>query len=248
MPAGAFDPFATTTAWLDGLDHEWVGAAQRLSTTVILDLLTQSGEACADRLLSRTPEAAADFAVGWAGEATSRHWMDAGREYTEWWLHQQHIRIAVGAPLLESAEWVGPVLALFAHVLPRAMNAIPAAIRARVRVVLTGEGGGWCELQRGAEAWRLEAVEIGGSSAPANSDADGGTTTDAAAPSSSVARTPGASASATDAPLATLTLAATDAWRLRSRSLRGRAPADVVHVTGYAALAAPLLHAKAIMG
>lgn len=210
-PAGTFDSFETTTAWLNELNHTWVRAADRLSPRVIRELLAVAGPAAVAWLSSRPADAPADFPVGWAGESASQVWMDVGREYTEWWLHQQHLRLALEAPLQESPEWLGPVLQLFVRALPRAYGALAAPEGTVVRVTVTGPSG----------LSRLLVVSHGGWALQADDDR----------PARAVA-----------------TLADRDAWRLWSKSLRGRTAAEVVQVTGDAALAAPVLAARAIMG
>lgn len=210
-PAGTFESFETTTAWLDELNHTWIRAADRLSPRVIRELLAPAGPAVAAWLASRPADAPADFPVAWAGESASQVWMDAGREYTEWWLHQQHLRLALEAPLQESPDWLGPVLQLFVRALPRAYGALPAPDGSVVRVSVTGPSGLSRLLVATHGVWTLH-------------DDDG-------RPARAVAA-----------------LADRDAWRLWSKSLRGRTAAEVVHVTGDAELAAPVLAARAIMG
>ncbi len=60
----------------------------------------------------------AGVSVAWAGEAQSFNWFDIAREYTEKWLHQQHIREAVSRPVLAERRWLHPVLDTFMRALP----------------------------------------------------------------------------------------------------------------------------------
>ena len=64
-------------------------------------------------------------AVAWAGDKQSPNWFDIAREYTEKWLHQQHIREAVGQPVLDERRWLFPVLDTFMRALPHVYRDIP---------------------------------------------------------------------------------------------------------------------------
>ena len=48
--------------------------------------------------------------IDWAGPEPAPIWLHVAREYTERWVHQQHIRDAVGRPGLNERRWLGPVL------------------------------------------------------------------------------------------------------------------------------------------
>jgi hypothetical protein len=56
--------------------------------------------------------------------------LELAREYTERWLHQQHIRDAVGAPGQTDPRFLAPVLATFAHAFPVALRRVTAAASA----------------------------------------------------------------------------------------------------------------------
>jgi hypothetical protein len=120
--------YADFVAFLDQLNADWVRAARRLSQRVLIGLLEVALPQVADHFESLDPHADAAFAVAWAGEERSEAWFDIGREYTEQWLHQQHLRLATGRPLLREREWMHPVLALFV----RAIHA-PAPLSRRPR-------------------------------------------------------------------------------------------------------------------
>jgi uncharacterized protein (TIGR03083 family) len=149
--------WAGLVAVLNALNAEWVAAADRLSPRVITDLLAVTGPQVVEHLRARTSDAPAVFPVSWAGEAADAHWLDAAREYTERWLHQQHIREAVGRPGMTGRRWLHPVLAAFVRALPRAYRDVPAAAGTAVAVEITGEAGGVWTLRREGAAWRLAA-------------------------------------------------------------------------------------------
>lgn len=107
-------------------------------------------------LLTLDPAATAG-PVSWAGPEPAPVWLDLAREYTERWLHQQHIREATGRPGLTSPRYLVPVLATFVHALPRAFQDMPAASGTAVTVVIDGPAGGTWTVRRETSGWRLYA-------------------------------------------------------------------------------------------
>jgi uncharacterized protein (TIGR03083 family) len=142
-------------AWLDTLNAEWVRAARRLSPALLVELLALSGPRVATLLAELDPAAPARLPVVWAGQSVSPNWLDVGRELTERWHHQQQIRLAVGEPPLESAEWLRPVLAIALHALPHAYRSVSAPAGAAVRFEVRGAAGGAWSLVRGTDGWLL---------------------------------------------------------------------------------------------
>jgi hypothetical protein len=142
-------------AFINRLNAEWVTAAQRLSPRVIIDLLALTGPQVSALFASVDPFAPAHFGVSWAGEAHSANWFDIGRDYTERWLHQQQIRVAVGAPGLLERRWLGPVLDLFIRSLPHSYRATRRNDGTALVVEITGDAGGHWTLLRDGGAWRL---------------------------------------------------------------------------------------------
>jgi hypothetical protein len=79
------------------------------------------------------------------------------REYTERWMHQQHIRDAVGQPGLKERVWFAPVLDTFARALPHTLRAVAAPSGTTVRLVITGEAGGAWQARKLDDAWAFTA-------------------------------------------------------------------------------------------
>jgi len=79
-----------------------------------------------------------------------------GRNYTEYWHHQQQIRDAVGAPGLVSRKWLGPVLELFVRAVPLAYAGVE---RGCVVIEIEGEAGGVWSFVAG-EGLREGASEV----------------------------------------------------------------------------------------
>ena len=154
-PAAPIDGYGGLVAFLNRLNREWVEVAVRFSPRVLLDLLRRSGAEVAAFVGALDPFAEALFAVAWAGEERSLVWMDTAREYTEHWHHQQQIRLAVGAPLLEEPRFLRPLLHVSVRALPRTYAAVDAPDGTRVALDIAGEAGGAWTLVRESGRWRL---------------------------------------------------------------------------------------------
>ena len=154
-PDGPIDGFQPLVGFLARLNQGWVDVFARFSPGVLLELLAWSGPQVAAAMSALDPFADALFPVAWAGEDRSQNWMDVAREYTERWHHQQQIREAVGAPLLEEARFLRPLLHVSVRALPRAWAATEAPPDTDVVVHIEGEAGGDWTLRRRAGGWIL---------------------------------------------------------------------------------------------
>jgi uncharacterized protein (TIGR03083 family) len=141
-------------AAIDRQNAAWVEATRRISPRLLIELLGATGEATAAYFRGLNP-AAIGAPVDWAGPEPAPVWLDVAREYTERWVHQQHIRDAAGRPGLTERRWLAPVLDTFACALPRALRDAAAPVGAAVRLVVTGEAGGEWQATRSADGWRL---------------------------------------------------------------------------------------------
>ena len=146
---------AELTAFLDGLNAEWVAASRRISPRLSIEWLDIVGRQLCDLVESADLHGTATFPVAWAGDAQSATWFDIGREYTERWHHHQQIAEAVGAPLLTGRRWLYPVLDVSMRVLPFAYRDVEAPVTTSVTFEITGEAGGQWTLVREGAGWRL---------------------------------------------------------------------------------------------
>jgi uncharacterized protein (TIGR03083 family) len=151
--------YGELVGYLNELNASWIRASQRLSPGVITDLLENVCPQMADHFDSLDGEGEAAFPVSWAGEAASRVWMDIAREFTERWHHQQQIREAVGAPLLDQERFVRPLLETFVRALPKSFARldVPAGTCIEIRVSDMNDIA-WL-LQRQATGWQLGPVD-----------------------------------------------------------------------------------------
>ncbi len=171
-PDVPIEGYSDLVQYLNRLNAEWVTAARRISTPLLIDLLEQTGRQVADLFTALDPDAPALFSVAWAGEETSANWFDVGREYTERWLHQQQIRNAVGAPGLSSRAWMHPVIDLFLRALPHRYREVAASPGTELHIAITGAAGGDWTLRRDAVGWRLYTGASPASAARVTMDQD----------------------------------------------------------------------------
>jgi hypothetical protein len=95
--------------------------------------------------------------VSWAGPEPAPNWLDIAREFSERWHHQQQIREAVGAPLLDDPRFLGPVLATFAFALAPAYRDVEAPTGTAVQLLVEGPSGADWTLVREAAGWELRS-------------------------------------------------------------------------------------------
>jgi len=155
QPAAPPGSHAELVAFLDQLNADWVLAAQRISPALLIAFLELTGPQVYQLLRGLDPAAPAFWPVAWAGQGASPNWFDIAREYTEKWHHQQHIREAVGAPLLNQPHWLAPALETFLRALPHTYRAVVAPVGTMLTLVVQGDAGGAWTLRYEATGWQL---------------------------------------------------------------------------------------------
>jgi len=91
-------PGESLPQFLARMNQEFVTAAQFVSPRALVDLLDHLGPQL-DRLWQSLDLGATGQAVSWAAPGQPAPvWLDVAREYTEFWVHQQQVRDAVGRP------------------------------------------------------------------------------------------------------------------------------------------------------
>jgi uncharacterized protein (TIGR03083 family) len=141
-------------AAIDRQNAVWVAGTRRISPRLLIELLQMTGELTAAYFAS-LEMTALGMPVDWAGPEPAPVWLDVAREYTERWVHQQHIRDAVGKPGLKERRWFAPVLDAFVRALPRALHDAPAGDGTALRLTISGDAGGeWVALRHGGN-WIL---------------------------------------------------------------------------------------------
>lgn len=141
-------------AFINRQNELWVEATRRLSPRLTRDLLAFTGPQVAQLFAALDPFALGG-AVSWAGPEPAPVWLDVAREYTERWLHQQHLRDAVDRPGLTEPRFLAPVLAAFVRALPYTYRNVTAPDDAVISLHITGDAGGRWAIRREAGDWRL---------------------------------------------------------------------------------------------
>ena len=77
------------------------------------------------------------------------------REYSEFWVHQQQIRDAVGRPGANEEDLTAPVIDVFLRAVPHALRGVAAAPASDLEITVTGPGGGTWIVQRGGSRWAI---------------------------------------------------------------------------------------------
>ncbi|GAA2314857.1 maleylpyruvate isomerase family mycothiol-dependent enzyme [Nonomuraea roseoviolacea subsp. roseoviolacea] len=147
----------TLPAYLARVNEEFVRAARQLSPRLMIELLNHLGPRLDAMWAAVDPAGPAGLDVSWAAtDLPSPAWLDIGREYTEFWVHQQQVRDAVGVPGADDPELVRPVLEIFARALPRALRAEERPEGTAVELEVTGPAGGrWLAVRRDGR-WTLD--------------------------------------------------------------------------------------------
>ena len=135
----------------------WTHATRRVSPELLRQLLRFTGDESKEVYRTMDPLALGG-PVDWAGSGPAPLWMHMCREYTERWVHQQHIRDAVGKPGFNDRRSFYPVLDAFARAIPHVLRNTSAVNGAIVRLTVTGEAGGeWMARFESGSGWSLIA-------------------------------------------------------------------------------------------
>ena len=141
-------------AAIDRQNAVWVAGTRRISPRLLIELLEMTGE-LTEAYFTSLDMSALGMPVDWAGPEPAPVWLDVAREYTERWMHQQHIRDAVGKPGLKERRWFAPVLDAFVRALPRVLRDAPSPDGATLRLIISGDAGGeWVALRHDGH-WML---------------------------------------------------------------------------------------------
>lgn len=136
---------------LDAKNERWIVGASGLSRRVVVDLLRWSDDEVNAYYASIDLEGPSG--VIWASGGSVPRWFDLCRDLTERWVHQQHIRDAVGRPGAHD-RYLADVLSTFVWAFPHQYTG-EAPEGSAVEIGL-GVGGVW-HLRRENRRWILEA-------------------------------------------------------------------------------------------
>ncbi len=145
-------------AFLARVNQEFVDVARRWSPSVLVDLLEQLGPLLDGTWAEVDVHAVDEMDVWWVEPgAPAPVWLDVAREFSEFWVHQQQIRDAVGRPGAQDPALVGAVVDTFVRGLPNTLRRYRAPVGSSVRIEVTGAAGGAWSAVSTAARWRLDA-------------------------------------------------------------------------------------------
>jgi hypothetical protein len=153
---GNLDDLDTLIAFVNQLNDNWIRGARRMSPRLLQTMLRVTGEEWVAYVQTVDIEAMGD-GVGWAGPGPAPVWLDIAREFTERWVHQQHIRDAAGIPGATGREFLKPVLSTFAMALPYALREVSATSGSTAELVIKGEAGGIWTVVNADDGWHFAA-------------------------------------------------------------------------------------------
>ena len=141
-------------AFLSRFNDEWVTAARRISPRLLTDQISIVGNQIAE-FWRAVDLGTLGESVSWAGPGPAPVWLDAARDFSEYWTHHQQICDATARTGLTDAEYLGPVIDTFLRALPHTLRGLAAPAGTSLHVVVTGPGGGQWSCTRDPSRWRL---------------------------------------------------------------------------------------------
>src|ERR1700722_15009272 len=148
-------PGEARPAWLHRMNQDFVTVAARWSPRALSDLLAHLGPQL-DALWAGLDLGASGEAVSWAAPGVKApRWLDAAREYSEYWVHQQQIRDAVQCPGGDDAALLGPVVDTFLRAVPYTLRDTAAAPGSSIQIEISGKGGGSWLATRQDSGWTI---------------------------------------------------------------------------------------------
>lgn len=144
--------------FIDRLNDEWVVAARRLSPRLLVELLAHTGKQVRALWAGLEIEDPGE-AVSWAGADPAPMWLDIARDYTEYWVHQAQIRLALDEPLLNEPRFLEPVVSTFLRALPYTLrDLVPDEGEATLAIEVTDLTPGDWYLRADPGGWRFVAA------------------------------------------------------------------------------------------
>lgn len=171
-PAAPPENHRELVTYLNELNDEWIKAARRISSQLLVDLLKTTGLEYCELVASLPAFEKAIFPVAWAGENDSMNWFHIAREYTEKYIHQQQIRDATGREDLFQRELFYPFIETILRGLPYAYRNVNAEAETSVHIIITSEAGGEWWLTKKDKGWKLSQIDPGAVAATISIDPD----------------------------------------------------------------------------
>jgi hypothetical protein len=142
-------------AFLDRFNDEWVTAARRISPRLLIEQLSITGNQVVDFWQAVDLNALGE-AVSWADPGPAPLWLDAARDFSEYWTHHQQICEATGRAGLTGPDYLGPAIDTFMRALPHTLRHVTAPEGTVFEFAVTGPSGGEWTCTRSPGHWRLQ--------------------------------------------------------------------------------------------
>jgi uncharacterized protein (TIGR03083 family) len=147
------DPGELLAAYLHRHNAQWVAAYQRVSVRTLMDLLEMTTSQVL-RLWQHVDLDAIGEPVSWVSPDPAPVWLDCGRDFTEYWIHQEQIRDAIRRPRPADPQLTHAVLDILFRALPAALRGVSAAPGTSVEVIIPDDAGGTWRVTRVGDEWQ----------------------------------------------------------------------------------------------
>jgi uncharacterized protein (TIGR03083 family) len=141
--------------FINRINDEWVVACRRLSTDVLLTMLYEFMGQTTDYWAKLDLDVLGE-PVSWAGDEPAPRWLDAARDYSEFWVHHVQIREALEHTPLDQAEFGEPIADTFVRALPHTLRDVEARVGKQVGYTVTGPAGGKWHARLERDGWTLD--------------------------------------------------------------------------------------------
>ncbi|HEY3410734.1 MAG TPA: maleylpyruvate isomerase family mycothiol-dependent enzyme [Propionicimonas sp.] len=154
--SAGFRPGEELAAFIDRVNQDFVETARAWSPAILVDLIAHLGPQLDDVWAGLDLDGPAAIDVAWAEPGTvAPAWLDVAREFSEFWIHQQQVRDAVGDSAVAGDEVTGAVVDTLIRGLPLTLAPQPAGAGTRVGVQVTGVGARSWVATREPDRWHL---------------------------------------------------------------------------------------------
>lgn len=140
--------------YINEINQTWVDATKQVSPKVLIQFLKFLGDELF-KYFYTVNLMKVESRVSWISDERLPNWMDVAREYTEYWLHQAHIRDAVDAHLLTEKKLFHPFIQAYMMTLPKTYRNVNSKVGTKIAIQVTGSAGGNWLLEKIKGDWQL---------------------------------------------------------------------------------------------
>lgn len=144
----------TLPRFIDRINDRWVVAARRMSPRLLVSSLAWTGEQITE-LWNELPHERVGEPVSWAGPDPAPVWLDAARDFTEYWVHRQQVLEALDRNEAHDPVVLHTVIDTFMRALPYTLRSQQRPVGTTFSFVVAGTAGGSWTVERQVDGWRL---------------------------------------------------------------------------------------------